>query len=73
MARREQTDGVSSDTVAAFVPPLRYVGNGEYIMGVPARNLTVEEAALHADAIAANEAATGRKLYQAPPMTESEV
>jgi len=30
---------------------LRYVGAGAYIVGVPARDLSPEEAALHADAI----------------------
>jgi len=63
MARKEQTDEVSSDTVAAQTPPLRYVGNGEYIMGVPARDLTATEAALHETAIAAAATATGRILY----------
>jgi len=43
----------------------RYVGGGEYIPGVPARDLSAEEAATYAPMIAATEAATGRILYQA--------
>lgn len=42
---------------------LRYVGDGEYIYGVPARNLSEEEADRYAEQIAANESATGRQLY----------
>lgn len=41
---------------------LRYVGQ-EFIVGVPARELTAEEAALYAVQINENEAATGRALY----------
>jgi len=44
---------------------LRYVGDGEYIFGVPARDLSAEEAEVHAVQIAATHAATGRILYQA--------
>ena len=44
---------------------LRYVGDGEYIFGVPARDLSAEEAATYATQIAATHAATGRILYQA--------
>ena len=44
---------------------LRYVGDGEYIFGVPARDLSAEEAATYAPMIAATAAATGRILYQA--------
>ncbi len=43
--------------------PLRYVGAGEYIYGVPARDLSADEAALFAAQIAAVAAATGRVLY----------
>ena len=43
--------------------PLRYVGAGEYIYGVPARDLTAAETSLHAAQIAATAAATGRVLY----------
>lgn len=42
---------------------LRYVGDGEYIYGVPARDLNEDEATQHAAQIAATEAATGRQLY----------
>ena len=41
-----------------------YVGDGEYIPGVPARDLTKSEYNRHKQAIQANERATGRKLYQ---------
>lgn len=44
---------------------LRYVGGGEYIFNVPARDLSAEEAATYAPMIAATAAATGRILYQA--------
>lgn len=44
---------------------LRYVGDGEYIFNVPARDLSAEEAATYAPMIAATAAATGRILYQA--------
>lgn len=47
---------------------LQYVGQ-EFLVGVPARNLTPEEASLYADLIAENEQATGRPLYVA--MTEA--
>lgn len=43
---------------------LRYVGDGEYIHGVPARDLSAEEAERYADAIAAAQLATGRVLYE---------
>lgn len=51
--------------------PLRYVGDGEYIVGVPARNLTAQEGREHAAAIAEVQAATGRVLY-APAQTPNE-
>lgn len=41
---------------------LQYVG-AEFIVGVPARDLTPEEASLYAAPIAENEQATGRPLY----------
>lgn len=41
---------------------LRYVGN-EFLVGVPARDLTAEEAGVYAAQINENEAATGRALY----------
>lgn len=40
-----------------------YLGNGDWIPGVPARNLSEEEYAKHKDTIDANAAATGRVLY----------
>jgi hypothetical protein len=43
----------------------QYVGNGDYIHGVPARDLTPEEYTKHQDAIDANATATGRALYVA--------
>ena len=43
----------------------RYVGEGEYIVGVPARDLSAAEAERFAPAIAEVEAATGRVLYVA--------
>lgn len=43
---------------------LKYIGNGDYIHGIPARDLNATEAEIHADAIAAAEKATGRKLYE---------
>lgn len=49
--------------------PLRYIGAGRFLMGVPARDLTADEAALHHDLIAACLAETGVQLYE--PMTES--
>jgi hypothetical protein len=53
--------GIESMTAA----PLRYVGEGEYIVGVPARDLSAEEALRYAAAIAEVEATTGRALYRA--------
>lgn len=50
--------------------PLRYVGDGEYIVGVPARALTSAEAATYAAQIAATAMATGRVLYA--PVTGEE-
>ena len=43
---------------------LRYIGDGTYINGVPARDLSPDEAARYADLIAASEQATGIQLYQ---------
>lgn len=40
-----------------------YIGNGDWIPGVPARDLSEEEYARHKDAIRENEAATGKALY----------
>lgn len=49
---------------------LHYVGQ-EFIVGVPARNLTAEEAALYAAQINENEIATGRALYAPIIVAES--
>lgn len=43
---------------------LRYVGDGEYIPGVPARDLSAEEMIVYAAQIEATQAATGRILYE---------
>ena len=43
---------------------LRYVGAGTYIHGVPARDLTEEEAAQHGAVIREQEALTGTVLYE---------
>ncbi len=50
---------------------LRYVGAGAWLMGVPARDLTPDEAARHNDAIKAAEAA-GQVLYVPAPATIEE-
>jgi len=50
---------------------LRYVGNGEYIVGVPARNLSAEEASQFASEIARTETATGKTLYVAADEAEA--
>ncbi len=42
---------------------LRYLGRGEFIPGVPARDLTAEEAARHAAVLAEHARNTGRVLY----------
>lgn len=73
MARKEQeeaTTEASNDTVTAQASPLRYVGDGEYIMGVPARDLSATEAAMYGATITATAAATGRVLYA--PMEREE-
>ncbi len=48
-----------SDAIIA----LRYLG-GAYIHGVPARDLTTDEAAQHAAVIEEQERLTGMKLYE---------
>lgn len=63
MARKEQAGEAGERTVTARAEPLRYVGDGEYIYGVPARDLSAEEAASFAATITATAAATGRVLY----------
>lgn len=57
--------GVATLPGTEAAPGLRYVGDGEYIFGVPARDLNAEEAEVYATQIAATHAATGRILYQA--------
>lgn len=56
--------------MTAQASPLRYVGDGEYIMGVPARDLSATEAAMYGATITATAAATGRVLYA--PMEREE-
>lgn len=41
-----------------------YIGDGGFIPGVPARNLTVEESERYAATIEANQQATGVALYR---------
>lgn len=43
---------------------LKYVGDGEWIEGVPARDLSEEEVKAHKDAIEATQETTGRVLYE---------
>lgn len=43
---------------------IKYVGNGTHIPGVPARDLTPEEYALHKKIIAAEQKASGVVLYE---------
>lgn len=57
--------GFGVATMSDSAQGLRYVGGGEYIFNVPARDLSAEEAATYAPMIAATVAATGRILYQA--------
>ncbi len=45
---------------------MRYLG-GAYIHGVPARDLTADEAAQHGALIADQEALTGMKMYEPVP------
>lgn len=56
--------GAETTTTAQPDAGLRYIGDGEYIPGVPARDLNVEEVAVYAAQIEATQAATGRILYQ---------
>ena len=46
---------------------LKYVGQGTYIHGVPARDLTDEEAAQFEAAIREQEALTGTVMYEPVP------
>jgi len=43
---------------------LKYVGQGAYIYGIPARDLTDEEAAQYEAAIREQEALTGTVMYE---------
>jgi hypothetical protein len=57
---------------------LFYLGSGEFIPGVPARNLTAAESAQFADLIRDNQTATGKTLYSVSrsieqPLTAEEV
>lgn len=49
---------------------LVYQGGGDFIPGVPARDLTHDEAKKHADMIGANEQATGKTMYIVPRSIE---
>lgn len=51
---------------------MQYLGSGEFISGVPARDLSAEEAGRYAAVIEAHRVATGRALYAVitPAMTE---
>ncbi len=67
---KQQASAVAGSEVVALTSgeqlagyPLRYVGDGEYVMGVPARDLTTAEAAQYADRITQTAQATGRALY----------
>jgi hypothetical protein len=46
---------------------LIYIGNGTYIHGVPARDLSPEEANQYQAIIDEQQRLTGTVLYQAPP------
>jgi hypothetical protein len=50
---------------------VRYLGHGEFIPGVPARDLTAEEAARFGKAIAEHRRNTGRDLYGPPVPAEA--
>lgn len=52
---------------------LRYVGNGAFIPGVPARNLSPDESAEHADVISIQQELIGLIIYEPVDQpTESE-
>jgi len=42
----------------------KYIGDGEFIPGVPARDLTDDELEIYSEAIQAHLESTGRELYQ---------
>lgn len=46
---------------------LRYIGNGSFIVGVPARDLTDEEVARYRAVIAEQQRLTGLLLYEEMP------
>lgn len=48
---------------------LRYLGHGEWIPGIPARDLTAEEAARFAEVLRTHTRNTGRVLYGPAPDT----
>jgi hypothetical protein len=48
-----------------------YVGGGDYLFGVPARDLTADEYEQHREHIKANVLATGKRLY-VPAAEDSE-
>jgi hypothetical protein len=43
---------------------LKYIGDGTYIPGVPARDLTDEEESIYGERIAEQQAIAGRVLYE---------
>lgn len=64
MSAKQET---KTETVGA-----KYVGEGDYIVGIPARNLTAEEWKQYKKEIAANEKAMGRPLYEPIEKTVTE-
>lgn len=52
----------------------RYIGNGAFVPGVPARDLTPEEMAEYQEVIAGQVAITGQPLYESvtEPQVEAE-
>ena len=63
MAKHTTVPDAGALVVLPPAQPLRYVGAGEYIYGVPARDLNADEAAQYAAQIVATATATGRVLY----------
>lgn len=67
MARRaasRQGRKVQAEVSTNRQSALRYVGGGEFIWGVPARDLSREEAERFGSVIEAHERTTGRRLYE---------
>jgi hypothetical protein len=58
-------------TTSQRVGGLRYVGNGVYIPGVPARNLSPDEVLEYSDIITAQQEASGVVMYEV--MNESPI